>query len=69
MTNHAKPTERQLSFIDLIESYVKDNFHGSTKAEASMWINAHIGEFRKNKELEAKDIDEIGAAMLESKMG
>lgn len=67
--SNTKPTEKQLSFIDLIESYVKDNFHGSTKAEASMWIDAHIGEFRKNQELEAKDINEIGAAILESKMG
>lgn len=67
--NNIKPTKKQLYFIDIIQSYVKDNFHGSTKAEASMWINAHIGEFRKNQELEAKDIDEMSAAMLESKMG
>lgn len=67
--NNIKPTKKQLDFIDIIESYVKDNFHGSTKAEASMWINAHVGEFRKNQELEAKDIDEMNAAMLESKMG
>ncbi len=67
--NNIKPTKKQLDFINIIESYVKDNFHGSTKAEASMWINAHVGEFRKNQELEAKDIDEMIAAMLESKMG
>lgn len=67
--NNIKPTKKQLEFIDIIESYVKDNFHGSTKAEASMWINAHVGEFRRNQELEAKDIDEMSAAMLESKMG
>lgn len=67
--NNIKPTKKQLEFIDIIESYVKDNFHGSTKAEASIWINAHIREFRKNQELEAKDIDEMSAAMLESKMG
>lgn len=67
--NNIKPTKKQLDFIDIIESYVKDNFHGSTKAEASIWINAHIREFRKNQELEAKDIDEMSAAMLESKMG
>lgn len=67
--NNIKPTKKQLDFIDIIESYVKDNFHGRTKAEASIWINAHVGEFRKNQELEAKDIDEMSAAMLESKMG
>lgn len=67
--SNTKPTEKQLNFIDIIESYVKDNFHGSTKTEASMWIDAHIGEFRKNQELEAKDIDKMNAAMLESKMG
>lgn len=67
MANHDKPTEKQLNFIDIIKSYVKDDFHGSTKAEASIWINAHIKEFRKNQELEAKDIDEMIVAMLESR--
>ena len=57
MANHDKPTEKQLNFIDIIKSYVKDDFHGSTKAEASIWINAHSKEFRKNQELEAKYID------------
>lgn len=36
MANHDKPTEKQLNFIDIIKSYVKDDFHGSTKAEDAL---------------------------------
>ena len=45
------PTERQIDFIESIQETLGIEFDGTTKAEASKWIDEHIGAY----ELEAAD--------------
>ena len=40
------PTERQLDFIESIQETLGIEFDGTTKAEASEWIDEHIGAYK-----------------------
>lgn len=40
------PTERQLDFIESIQDVLGIEFGGSTKAEASEWIDEHFEEYK-----------------------
>lgn len=40
-------TEKQLRFIKKMESVLKEYFTGSTKQEASDWIDEHIDDFNE----------------------
>ena len=47
-----EPTQKQLDFIKIIEGYVVDRFTGSTKKEASEWIDAHYEIYTETRRLE-----------------
>ena len=40
------PTQRQLEFIESIEEFVREKFTGTTREEASEYIDRNIGEFK-----------------------
>lgn len=46
MSNAPTPTKKQLDFIDDIQEFVNEKFTGSTKAEASAYIQRNIKEFK-----------------------
>ena len=47
-----KPTEKQINFIKIIESYISEKFIGTTKQEASDYISRNITQYREIKEIE-----------------
>lgn len=40
------PTEKQLKLIADMEEFVGEKFHGKTRAEASIWIDEHMEQFK-----------------------
>ena len=41
-----RPTDRQLDFISVIEEFVDEKFVGTTKEDASEYIDRNIEEYR-----------------------
>lgn len=44
--DYNKPTQKQLDFIRDIEEFVEEKFHGTTKREASEYIDRNIELFK-----------------------
>lgn len=42
-----KPTDAQLDFIETIQEFVKEKFAGTTKKEATFYIQRNIDEYKR----------------------
>lgn len=60
-----KPTRKQLEFIEDICDALRIGFDGKTKQDASRFIDEHIDEFQRERDLEAV----LYAAEMESAHG
>lgn len=50
MPNQEKPTNRQMFFICEMQKWLDVPFTGTTKQEASEWIDANLEDYRLLKE-------------------
>lgn len=46
MKENAKPTEKQLEFIRNMEEFIDEEFEGTTRKEASEFIDRNINKYR-----------------------